>query len=622
MQRKVPIVLCIIFFTIAGNRSASARGMSQAEYISPSPGSLFNLPQTNIIVRSKDVLDKESLHGAIDAEGSVSGAHSGKTILSDDGKTIVFEPDTVFVSGEVVTVSLHEGIRTTNGDKCESLLFHFTVASVQQKISSEREMSSASIPNISPTMKNSGGSRPYSIVNDVFEQNPVLPDGFPNLKITTDTTTAPGYLFISNFPWTTGVVSTPYLLILDNSGNPIFYREMSVSCTDFKLQPNGHLTYFDRGVSVFYELDSSYQTVNSYTCGNGYTTDLHELRLLPNGHALLMAYDPQYVNMSGVVAGGKSNAIVTGLIIQELDQQKNVVFQWRSWDHFQITDATHEDLTAASIDYVHGNALEIDADGNLLLSSRHMDEVTKIDRQTGNIIWRMGGKHNQFTFVNDPIGFSHQHAVRRLPNGDVTLFDNGNYHTPQFSRAAEYTVDEQNKIATLVWQFRNSPDNYGEAMGYVQRLPNGNTLIGWGESYPSVTEVTPDGKKVFEMSLPDKVVSYRAYRFAWDVNGVTASAPANAGTSMIPGSIALNNNYPNPFNPSTNISFNLGSTGFATVKIYNLLGQEIATLANGVYTGGEVHTVRFNASNLPSGVYLYSLRSGGKSELKKMLLLK
>ena len=79
---------------------------------------------------------------------------------------------------------------------------------------------------------------------------------------------------------------------------------------------------------------------------------------------------------------------VVGLIIEEQDENKNVVFQWRSWDHFKITDATYDiDLTDSVVDYVHGNAIEVDDDGNLLISSRHMDEVTKIDRQTGEIIW-------------------------------------------------------------------------------------------------------------------------------------------------------------------------------------------------------------------------------------------
>lgn len=94
--------------------------------------------------------------------------------------------------------------------------------------------------------------------------------------------------------------------------------------------------------------------------------------------------------MSAVAPDGNVAVTVSGLIIHGLDRQKNVVFQWRIWDHFKITDATHENLTAATIDYVHGNALEVDADGNLLLSSRHMDEITKIDRGTGEMPWRMG----------------------------------------------------------------------------------------------------------------------------------------------------------------------------------------------------------------------------------------
>jgi hypothetical protein len=391
---------------------------------------------------------------------------------------------------------------------------------------------------------------------------------------------------------------------------------------DFKLQPNGHLTYYDRSENIFYELDSSYTIVDTYECGNGYTTDLHELLLLPNGHSLLMSYDPQVVDMSAVVPNGNVAATVSGLIIQELDRQKNVVFQWRSWDHFKITDATHESLTAAAIDYVHGNALEVDADGNLLLSSRHMDEITKIDRGTGEILWRMGGKNNQFVFVNDSIGFSHQHAIRRLPNGNITLFDNGNFHSPQFSRAVEYKLDEESKTVTLVWQYRNTPDNYGVAMGYVDRLPNGNTLIGWGVSNPSVTEVNSEGMKLFELSLPDNVVSYRAYRFVWDVNASPTIVRDKESSTIMPGEMELHSNYPNPFNPSTKISFVLGSTGNATLKVYNLLGEEAATLANGVVPAGQMQTVNFDASGLPSGVYCYQLRGNGKTQLKKMLLLK
>ncbi len=96
------------------------------------------------------------------------------------------------------------------------------------------------------------------------------------------------------------------------------------------------MTYFDCLTGKYYAEDSQYNIVDSFYCGNGYSTDTHELRVLNNGHALLMSYDPQNVDMSLIVPGGDPNAIVIGLIIQEIDENKNVVFQWRSWDHFQL----------------------------------------------------------------------------------------------------------------------------------------------------------------------------------------------------------------------------------------------------------------------------------------------
>jgi hypothetical protein len=167
------------------------------------------------------------------------------------------------------------------------------------------------------------------------------------------------------------------------------------------------------------------------------------------------------------------------------------------------------------VDYVHGNAIELDADGSLLVSSRHLDEITKISRATGEILWRLGGVNNEFTFTNDPGHFSQQHSIRRLANGHLLLYDNGNYHVPALSRAVEYAVDEVAKTATAVWEYRNSPDVYGGAMGSVERLANGNTVIGWGSTSPALTEVTSSGAEVFELTLPPAIYSYRAFRSVW-----------------------------------------------------------------------------------------------------------
>jgi hypothetical protein len=90
---------------------------------------------------------------------------------------------------------------------------------------------------------------------------------------------------------------------------------------------------------------------------------------------------------------------------------------------------------------------------------------------------------------------------------------------------------------------------------------------------------------------------------------------------FIPAEFRLYQNYPNPFNPETAIKFKLPKSSFATLRIYNLSGQEIATLINGFKIAGE-HEVKWQAQGLPSGVYFYRLQAGGFSEIKKLILQK
>ena len=89
----------------------------------------------------------------------------------------------------------------------------------------------------------------------------------------------------------------------------------------------------------------------------------------------------------------------------------------------------------------------------------------------------------------------------------------------------------------------------------------------------------------------------------------------------VPGKYFLYQNYPNPFNPSTTIKFNLATAGFTSLKIYNVLGKEVANILNGELKAG-AHQVSFDASNLPSGVYMYTVSSGSFTESRKMMLLK
>ena len=460
-------------------------GASEYQYLSPVPNSCMNSPETNIIIRygseykASDIYD----NNLIRVTGNKSGLHLGQIILAEDDRTLLFEPDFPFLAGETVTVKLVRQIETKENQPAPMLSFNFRISEHDlNKIKSKSEKFVLGEYAVKNNLKGSNFLRRDSS-NPVYSSlTDSLPEDFPDIEVDSLSNPFPGYIFLAPFVSNWNYAGKNYLIIIDNYGVPIFYRQFPTILFDFKKQITGVLTYYYPPASSFLVMDSSYNVIDSVSIKNGYQTDLHELLVLENNHSLLMGSDWQQVPMDTIVPGGNPNATVIGLIIQEQDENKNVVFQWRSWDHFQITDATYDiSLTDSVIDYVHGNAIEVDSDGNLLISSRHMDEVTKIDRQTGEIIWRWGGEHcenNQFTFINDPIGFSHQHDIRKLSNGNYTVFDNGNLHSPPFSRFAEYQLDEINKLAYLVWEYVNEPVSYSLAMGNGRRLPNHNTFIG------------------------------------------------------------------------------------------------------------------------------------------------
>ena len=489
------------------------------QYISPVPGSALNQPETNIIIRYGTAYDLNSIGDdqILEVKGSKSGFHSGKIKTVENDKTILFKPDFHFTEGETVTVKLIRPIITVDGNLLPELNFNFRITEKNLNKSRIKDLKKY-LPEYIYSELRSDIER-HNNFSSVIAINDSLPEDFPPISVNVNENPAPGMIFFSPFIYP-GFHAT-YLIIADNYGTPVFYRKMNSTNFDFKKQPTGVLSYYEGG--LFYVMDNSYNIIDSLHMQNGYSTDLHELVIHDNGHALMMCYDAQLVAMDTVVTGGDPNATVIGLVIQELDENKNVVFQWRSWDHFQITDATYDiDLTASVIDYVHGNAIEVDHDGNLLISSRHLDEITKISRQTGNIIWRLGGEHcknNQFTFINDPIGFSHQHDIRRISNGNITLFDNGNLHDPLFSRGVEYQLDEINKYAQLISDYRNNPITMSWAMGSSRRLENHNTFLGWGTGVdPAISESKIDGSLVLSFSLPDSMPNYRAFKFPWKTN--------------------------------------------------------------------------------------------------------
>jgi len=290
-------------------------------------------------------------------------------LLADDHETAIFEPDQSFAPGETVTVTISPGIRMAQGEVLGGAAFEFTIS-----------LKAKPLMDIGAVTSNC----------DPSEDVVGLPDDFPTISVTVPASgTAEGYLLLANLRWEGAPSARSYLLILDDSGEPVYYKRCLYSL-DFKKQPDGSLTYWDYADNAFTVMDASYAVVDTVQAGNGYLINRHDLLILPNGNYLFTIYDPQPVDMSQVVPGGDPNATVVGLVIQEMDASKNVVFEWRSWDHFEITDS-NQDLTASHIDYVHGNSVELDSDGNLLICSRHLDEITKIDRGTLSGAWGASG---------------------------------------------------------------------------------------------------------------------------------------------------------------------------------------------------------------------------------------
>ena len=297
---------------------------------------------------------------------------------------------------------------------------------------------------------------------------------------------------------------TNWLLIADPQGKEVFSRPAQDRFFfDFKAQ-QGLLTYFDTELNYFEVLDQDYQLIDTWKAVGYPSTDQHDLQLLDDGSALLLVYRLFPYDLSPW--GGHVTATVQSCVIQQIRPDKSLAWEWDGWNYNPLTD-TNRVLTTANVDYDHCNAVEQDSDGNVLLSSRHLDQITKINRQTGAVLWKLGGKSNEFTFTNDA-GFALQHDIRRIAGGHITLFDNG-LPTRGYSRAVEYEIDEVGKVITRTWEYRGP---FSFCCGNAQRLENGNTFINFALGHPTMREVTPAGAVVFEA---DTEFSYRSFRLPW-----------------------------------------------------------------------------------------------------------
>ncbi len=610
--RRLLLIALVAGPLVPAPRTPAALPPASLRYQAPVPGALYVQAPTTLALRLDDALDAHSLTASLfTVSGSASGDHTGTTHVALDGRTALFDPKINFTPGETVSVTIAAGLTTQAGAVWPGAAYTFTVSTVGSALSAAAVTASLAA-EAAEDPGGAGGRAVQATTGLTRTVDPrhyvTLPAALPVYTVTgTLSGTVSDTYALGLIPWIgyDAEVVPSHLLLVDGRGEPVYYQTQSQggwAAIDLKRQPGNRLSYWAQHGSRFHLLDNTYTEVDTIGAGNGYLADLHELQMLPNGEALLMIYDYQPVDMSQVISDGLNPSLVAGVVIQAIDAADDVVFEWRTWDHFPITE-TSVPLIANYIDYVHSNALELDGDGNLLLSSRHLDEITKIDRDTGAIIWRWGGLHNEFTFIDDPEGrFYHQHDVRRLPNGNVSLFDNHNETAVVNSRAVIYALDEISKTATLVWAYHHAPEVMSFAMGSHSQTPDGRTLIGWG-SAPEValTELDPDGSTRLELTVDPVYRSYRGARFPW----VAAPPwpPLLVLTNTAPVSPSLT------AGPALYFSWN-GATEVGSYAIYAGFSPATPTLVRVVpRTGFEDHVLLADLVNAPANTCAYRVQA-------------
>jgi Arylsulfotransferase (ASST) len=259
-------------------------------------------------------------------------------------------------------------------------------------------------------------------------------------------------------------------------------------------------------------VDGSYREIARIQVGNGYPVDLHECQLTTRGTALLTGDAGVAATRAAGAPGYKGQLLDCG--VWEVDlATRQVVFEWHGVDHVGLDESfiAAPAPGTAIWDYLHVNSIAEDVDGSLLLSARNTSAVYKVDRRTGAVVWRLGGKRSDFA-IGPGAAFSWQHDARRQADGTISIFDDS--ADPGTSRGIFLDLDETAMRATLARSYAREPAVLAHSQGSVQVLPNGNVFVGWGDT-PYWTEFDRAGTVVFDATFPAAKQSYRVFRFPW-----------------------------------------------------------------------------------------------------------
>src|SRR5204862_4557414 len=409
------------------------------------------------------------------------GAHPGRLLAYSQGDGASFVPSRPFAEGERVTVSA----RVAGAHGGAMLVNRFAIARLDA---------------ITATRKTIRGGRANEI--QAFRSRPDLHP--PVVAVSASSPAmAPGDLFLA--PYAGPGQAGP--MILDSSGGLVWFKGLPTHTSAANLQVQEYLgrpvltwwqglvTVHGFGLGQGVIADAAYTTIGHVRGGNGLQADLHELQRTPSGTALITAYGPILCNLSGV--GGPADGAVTDGVMQEIDVATGLVrFQWTSLAHVSLQDSyAHASRTSTHepFDFFHLNSIARDRDGSLLISARNTWASYDVDPRSGRVLWRLGGKRSTFA-LGPGTATAWQHDPRQLPDGSISLFDNGaSPRVHSQSRGVVISLDATRRKASMVRQITRPAALLAETQGNMQALANDARLIGWG-AVPAVSDFSADGR--------------------------------------------------------------------------------------------------------------------------------
>ena len=241
--------------------------------------------------------------------------------------------------------------------------------------------------------------------------------------------------------------------------------------------------------------------------------DSHDFLLLGENHYIALAYFRRTVSNVPASAGTGGAGFVDVNVLQEV-KNGQVVWQWESNDYPEFYTTSIEGNSYSNMskaqDYMHINAMVVDeADGNLLVSMRNCDQVIKVSRTTGDVMWRLGGVNSDFPMTPDML-FLRQHHLTFADDGHtLLLLDNGDITLRPYSRVLEFQLNEATHMISGYRAYRiNEP--FIQFTGSVQKMGDRYFIGGGTGNYVlEVNYIT--GQKVLELKAD--VLTYRALKY-------------------------------------------------------------------------------------------------------------